>query len=56
MRALVWSQVGIGAAVLVILGVVGYWVVHRSLRPLVEVERTAAAIAAGELDRRVPAT
>jgi two-component system, OmpR family, sensor kinase len=29
-------------------------VVHRSLRPLSEVERTAAAIAAGQLDRRVP--
>jgi two-component system OmpR family sensor kinase len=28
--------------------------VHRSLRPLVEVEQTAAAIAAGELDRRIP--
>ncbi len=41
-------------AVLVILGVAGYWVVHRSLRPLVEVEQTAAAIAAGQLDRRVP--
>lgn len=27
---------------------------HRSLRPLVEVEQTAAAIAAGQLDRRVP--
>ncbi|APE18199.1 HAMP domain-containing histidine kinase [Mycobacterium crocinum] len=53
-RSLAWSQVAIGAAVLVILGVAGYWVVHRSLRPLVEVEKTAAAIAAGQLDRRVP--
>jgi two-component system OmpR family sensor kinase len=53
-RALVWLQLGIGAAVLVVLGVAGYAVVHRSLRPLVEVEQTAAAIAAGQLDRRVP--
>ncbi|WP_304106030.1 cell wall metabolism sensor histidine kinase WalK [Mycolicibacterium bacteremicum] len=53
-RALIWSQVGIGAAVLLVLGVVGYAVVHRSLRPLAEVEETAAAIADGELDRRVP--
>jgi two-component system, OmpR family, sensor kinase len=53
-RALTWSQIGIGAAVLLVLGVAGYWVVHRSLRPLVEVEQTAAAIAAGQLDRRVP--
>ena len=36
------------------LGIAGYAVVHRSLRPLVEVEQTAAAIAAGELDRRIP--
>ncbi|HYB34903.1 MAG TPA: HAMP domain-containing sensor histidine kinase [Mycobacterium sp.] len=53
-RSLVWLQVGIGAAVLLVLGVAGYAVVHRSLRPLIEVEQTAAAIAAGQLDRRVP--
>jgi two-component system, OmpR family, sensor kinase len=53
-RSLIYAQVGIGAAVLLVLGVAGYWVVHRSLRPLVEVEQTAAAIAAGQLDRRVP--
>lgn len=53
-RSLAWSQVAIGTAVLVVLGAAGYWVVHRSLRPLVEVEQTAAAIAAGQLDRRVP--
>ncbi|PQM48636.1 putative sensor histidine kinase TcrY [Mycobacterium talmoniae] len=40
--------------VLFVLGAVGYAVVHRSLRPLVEVEQTAAAIAGGQLDRRVP--
>lgn len=53
-RSLVWLQVGIGAAVLVVVGIAGYAVVHRSLRPLSEVEQTAAAIAAGQLDRRVP--
>ena len=53
-QALIWSQVGIGTAVLLVLGIAGYAVVHRSLRPLVEVEQTAAAIAAGQLDRRVP--
>ena len=53
-RALVYAQLGIGCAVLLVLGVAGYWVVHRSLRPLVEVEQTAAAIASGQLDRRVP--
>ena len=53
-RSLVWLQFGIGVAVLVVVGIAGYAVVHRSLRPLTEVEQTAAAIAAGQLDRRVP--
>jgi two-component system, OmpR family, sensor kinase len=53
-RALIYAQAGIGAAVLLVLGVAGFAVVHRSLRPLVEVEQTAAAIAGGQLDRRVP--
>ncbi|MEZ0363088.1 sensor histidine kinase [Mycobacterium sp. pUA109] len=54
MRFLEWSRAGIAAVVLIVLGAVGYAVVHRSLRPLVEVEQTAAAIAGGQLDRRVP--
>src|ERR1700759_560027 len=53
-RSLVWLQFGIGVAVLVVIGIAGYAVVHRSLQPLAEVEQTAAAIAAGQLDRRVP--
>ncbi|MFI5510056.1 sensor histidine kinase [Mycobacterium sp. NPDC051804] len=53
-RALTYAQLGIGLAVLLVLGVASYAVVHRSLRPLSEVEQTAAAIAAGQLDRRVP--
>src|SRR5271166_4752963 len=53
-RSLVLLQVGIGVAVLVVVGIVSYAVVNRSLRPLSEVEQTAAAIAAGQLDRRVP--
>ncbi len=44
----------IGGAVLVVLAGLTYLVVHRSLRPLTEVEHTAVAIAAGDLDRRVP--
>lgn len=51
--SLVWLQVGIGVVVLVVLGIAGFVVVHRSLEPLTEVEQTAAAIAAGQLDRRV---
>ncbi|OBI24106.1 two-component sensor histidine kinase [Mycobacterium sp. E2497] len=52
--SLVWLQIGIGVAVLVVVGIAGFAVVQRSLRPLSEVEKTAAAIAAGQLDRRVP--
>jgi len=52
--SLVWLQIGIGVAVLAVVGLAGFAVVYRSLRPLAEVEQTAAAIAAGQLDRRVP--
>ncbi|MFF0814763.1 sensor histidine kinase [Rhodococcus sp. NPDC003318] len=51
---LIGLQVGIGVAVLIALGVIGYFVVRRSLRPLVEVEETAAAIAEGRLHQRIP--
>lgn len=51
---LIGLQVGIGVAVLVALAVIGYFVVRRSLRPLVEVEETAAAIAEGRLHQRIP--
>jgi len=47
-------QVGIGVAVLVVVGLASFAVVHLSLRTLYEVEHTAAAIAAGQLDSRVP--
>jgi two-component system OmpR family sensor kinase len=53
-RSLVWLQFGIGIAVLVVVGIASFAVVQRSLRPLSEVEQTAAAIASGQLDRRVP--
>jgi two-component system, OmpR family, sensor kinase len=53
-RSLVWLQFGIGVAVLVVVGIVSFAVVQRSLKPLSEVEQTAAAIASGQLDRRVP--
>jgi two-component system OmpR family sensor kinase len=40
--------------ILVAVAVVGVAVVRASLRPLVEIEQTAGAIAAGDLSRRVP--
>ncbi|MEU5758326.1 HAMP domain-containing sensor histidine kinase [Nocardia sp. NPDC047648] len=51
---LIFFEVGTGAAALLALGAVGYLVIRRSLRPLREVEQTAAAIASGDLHRRVP--
>jgi len=51
---LVVVEVVVGLVVLVLLGVTGYVLVRTSLRPLVEVEHTAAAIAAGDLSQRVP--
>jgi two-component system OmpR family sensor kinase len=45
----------VAAAVLVILGLLSWWLVRRELRPLEDMGVTAGAIAAGELSRRVPA-
>ncbi|MFJ6111333.1 ATP-binding protein [Dietzia maris] len=53
-QRLVYLQLGIGAAILAALALAAYVTVRRSLRPLREVERTAAAIAGGDLSRRVP--
>ncbi|WP_238012451.1 HAMP domain-containing sensor histidine kinase [Dactylosporangium sp. AC04546] len=50
----IWVSVTVGAGVLLLLAVVAYLLVRSSLRPLVEVEETAEAIAAGDLTRRVP--
>ncbi|MFG1944317.1 sensor histidine kinase [Nonomuraea sp. NPDC048826] len=43
-----------GGGTLVVVGVVCFWLVRRSLRPLGEIERTARHIAGGDLSRRVP--
>jgi two-component system OmpR family sensor kinase len=53
-NSLALLQIGIGVAVLIVVGVASFVVVHRSLRPLYEVEQTAAAIAGGQRDLRVP--
>ena len=44
----------VGLVVLLALGGGAFFVVRRSLRPLVEVEVAAQAVAAGDLSRRVP--
>ncbi len=49
------ALLGISLGVVAIGGVTGYVAVRRSLRPLEEIESTAAAIADGDLGRRIPA-
>ena len=53
-QRLVALEVSIGLLVLVAVGLAAGVLVRRSLRPLVGVEHAAAAIAAGDLDRRAP--
>jgi two-component system, OmpR family, sensor kinase len=53
-KRLLWIDVLVGGSVLILLAAVGAAIVRSSLRPLVDIERTAAAIAAGDLTRRVP--
>lgn len=48
-------QLMINVVALAIMGILGYYLTYRALRPLREVERTAGAIAAGDHDRRIPA-
>jgi len=54
LRRLVRIELVVGLLVLAAMGVAGSLLVRNSLRPLQEVERTAQAIAAGDLSRRVP--
>jgi two-component system OmpR family sensor kinase len=44
---------GVGLLTLLLASLIGSWTVSRSFRPLARVEKTAAAIAAGDLSRRV---
>ncbi|MEU5565908.1 sensor histidine kinase [Micromonospora musae] len=53
-RQLVWIDLLVGGSVLILLASVGAAIVRTSLKPLVEIERTAAAIAGGDLTQRVP--
>jgi two-component system OmpR family sensor kinase len=53
-RQLLLLLLVIGAVTIVVVGGVALFVVRANLRPLREVERTAAAIADGDLSQRVP--
>jgi two-component system OmpR family sensor kinase len=54
MSQMQWALAGISIAVLVLGALAGRLAVRRSLRPLREIEDTAAAIAAGDLSQRIP--
>ncbi|GHF62301.1 two-component system OmpR family sensor kinase [Amycolatopsis bartoniae] len=49
-----WLYLFVGGFVLLLFAVLAWWLVRRSLRPLSEVEQTAAAVVAGDLSHRVP--
>lgn len=51
---LAYAQVIISILALLGVGAFGWWMINQLLRPLREVERTAEAITAGDLDRRLP--
>ncbi|MER5453319.1 HAMP domain-containing sensor histidine kinase [Micromonospora sp. NPDC002389] len=53
-KRLILIDLLVGGAVLILLASIGAAIVRTSLKPLVEIERTAAAIAGGDLSRRVP--
>ena len=53
LRRLLLIELLVTAAVLAALAALGLWVVRLGLRPLAEIETTAAAIAGGDLSRRV---
>ncbi|MFB9732867.1 sensor histidine kinase [Ornithinimicrobium kibberense] len=53
-RQLAWLTAVIGLTTLVLVGVLGWFAVRRAFRPLTRIEDTAAAIAAGDLARRIP--
>ena len=51
---LVKIELAVTLAALLAAMILGWWLVRLGLRPLADVEQTAAAIAEGDLDRRVP--
>ena len=54
LHRLLLIEMAVTGGALVLAGLVGWWLVHLGLRPLRDIERTAGAIAEGELGQRVP--
>ncbi|MDQ2649052.1 MAG: HAMP domain-containing histidine kinase, partial [Actinomycetota bacterium] len=53
-RRLLAVELAAGVAVLGVLGLVSWWVVHLGVRPVRRMTEAASAIAAGDLSQRVP--
>ncbi|KUG56778.1 hypothetical protein AVL62_11595 [Serinicoccus chungangensis] len=53
-RQLAFLTIVIGLTTMVVVGVLGWFAVRRAFRPLTRIEDTAAAIAGGDLARRIP--
>jgi two-component system OmpR family sensor kinase len=51
---LIWLGVAGSMAILIVLGIVGWWVVHLGIRPVKKMTETATRIAGGDLSVRVP--
>jgi two-component system OmpR family sensor kinase len=54
LHRLLLIELAVTGAALILAGLIGWWLVHLGLRPLRDIERTAEAIAAGDLSHRVP--
>jgi two-component system OmpR family sensor kinase len=54
LHRLLMIELAVTGAALILAGLIGWWLVHLGLRPLRDIERTAEAIAAGDLSHRVP--
>ena len=54
LHRLLLIELAVTGGALILAGLIGAWLVHVGLRPLRDIERTAGAIAQGELDQRVP--
>lgn len=54
LHRLLLTELAVTAAALIVALLLGWWLVRLSMRPLVEVEETAAAIGEGDLAARVP--
>jgi two-component system OmpR family sensor kinase len=50
---LVRVEIAVTAAILAVLGLVAWWVIHLGIRPIKQMTATATAIAGGELSHRV---